>query len=64
MGTADIEDGNFFDRMERGERFGKGDVLRVSLHERQWQDAKGLHTEYRILDVFGIILAPKQMSLA
>jgi hypothetical protein len=62
--TARIEDPLFFERIDRGERFGKGDILRVQLHQRQWRDEKGLHAEYRILTVLEVIPAPQQMKLS
>ena len=51
--AAPMEDESFFKRIDDGERFGKGDILRVDLYERQWRDRKGLHAEYKILRVFG-----------
>jgi len=62
--TARIEDEDFFKRIDAGERFGKGDILRIQLHEHRWRDSKGLHAEYRILKVLEVIPTPRQMRLA
>jgi hypothetical protein len=60
---APIADDKFFERIDNGERFGKGDVLRVRLYEHQWRDEKGLHVEYKILEVLEVIPAPTQLKL-
>jgi hypothetical protein len=61
--AAQIDDEEFFERIEGGERFGKGDIIRVKLFQRQWRDEKGLHAEYRILKVFEVIPSPRQLPL-
>jgi hypothetical protein len=58
-----IEDKAFYKRIDGGERFGKGDVLRVRLSQRQWRDDQGLHAGEQILQVLEVIPAPKQMRL-
>jgi hypothetical protein len=63
--TADIADEDFLQRVNAGEKFGKGDVLVGTLHIRQWRDENGLHAEYRITHVASIQSAtkPKQLPL-
>jgi len=63
--TADITDEAFLERVDAGEKFGKGDVLVGTLHIRQWRDDNGLHAEYQITHVASIKPArkPKQLPL-
>ena len=46
-----IEDDNFWDEIERGERFGMGDLLKVRMEIEQTRDADGLHTEHTVIQV-------------
>lgn len=49
---ASIEDEEFLTNLEKGAvAFSKGDRLLVDLHMRQWEDTKGIHTEYKVLKV-------------
>ncbi|WP_244121617.1 hypothetical protein [Burkholderia gladioli] len=48
---ASIEDQNFLDKIDTGERFGKGDVLLVDLHEVQSVVGSRLVTESKIVRV-------------
>jgi hypothetical protein len=62
--NADIEDDEFFARVETGEfRFGNGDVLRADMHVKQRRDEKGLHAEYKIAKVYEVVPAPTRGSL-
>jgi hypothetical protein len=62
--SADIEDDEFFRRVDSGEiRFGKGDILFADLHTRQWRDDKGLHAEYRVTRVLDVLPAAKSPKL-
>jgi hypothetical protein len=61
--TADIADRKFLERVDAGEKFGKGDVLVGTLHIKQWRDDHGLHAEYKITHVADVIPTPRQMRL-
>jgi hypothetical protein len=61
--TADIADPVFLERVNAGEKFGKGDVLVGTLHIRQWRDETGLHAEYKIMHVASIKPAPQPRQL-
>jgi hypothetical protein len=65
MFEADIDDNDFFDRVQRREvHFASGDVLKVKLFLRTSRNEKGkLHTDYIVREVLEVIPAPSQTKL-
>lgn len=62
--NADIEDEGFIARVDAGERFGKGDVLRCRVREIQTRRIPGgLRTDYTVLEVLEHLIPPDQLSL-
>lgn len=62
--NADIQDEAFIARVDAGERFGKGDVLRCRLREVQTRRVPGgLRTEYTILQVLDHLTPPEQLQI-
>ena len=60
---AEILDKEFLERVDAGERFGKGDVLRADVQIKQVQRGMSLAVERRVLKVVEHKVAPQQMSL-
>jgi hypothetical protein len=60
---AAIEDKGFVERVEHGEPFRKGDMLRSRVHITQSQRGDGLHSEYRVLEVLEHIPRAPQLRL-
>lgn len=58
---ATIEDREFLDRVEQGEPFRKGDMLRVVMRITQTRDAEGLHSDYLVTRVLEHI--PREVQL-
>lgn len=59
---ADIEDSDFLEKVNNGERFGKGDVLVVDVQIKQEQNGMKINTERSILKVHEHRTAPVQAS--
>jgi hypothetical protein len=60
---ASIEDEGFMQRVESGEPFRKGDMLRTRMEIAQWRHADALHTEYCVLEVLEHIRRGVQLRL-
>jgi hypothetical protein len=62
--NADVDDEVFWNRLQRRElSFSKGDILRVRYTVRSWRDEKGLHSEYKIIEVIEVLPAASQPKL-
>lgn len=62
--TAYMKDKDFLADMDEGViSFAKGDVLKVEMRLRQWNDSDGLKNEYEILKVIEHIKTPKYIQL-
>jgi hypothetical protein len=60
---AAIEDREFLDRVDQGERFGKGDMLRCIVLQTQSEQEGKLHLEYRVIRVIEHIPREEQLRL-
>jgi hypothetical protein len=62
--SASIEDESFIARIDAGERFGKGDMLRCRVRIVQVRRVPGgLRTDYSVLEVLEHVPPPTQLSL-
>lgn len=62
--SAEIQDEGFIGRVDAGERFGKGDVLRCRLREVQVRRIPGgLRTDYYVLEVLDHLPPPEQLHI-
>ena len=60
---AEITDKNFLDKVDKGERFGKGDLLIVDMNIIQTRTPQGLKVEKIITEVKDHKEAPKQQGI-
>ena len=60
---AEITDKNFLDKVDKGERFGKGDLLIVDMNIIQTKTPQGLRVEKIITEVKDHKEAPKQQGI-
>ena len=60
---AAIEDGQFLGRVDSGESFRKGDVLRCVMRLQQWQTESGLRAEWSVLRVIEHLPANRAVQL-
>ena len=60
---AAVEDTDFLDRVEAGEPFRKGDILRCQLRVQQWQTEDGLKTDYSVIRVVEHLPAVRPLPL-
>ena len=61
---ASLADQQFLTKiMTSQERFGRGDILKVRLHTRQYRTDEGLRTDHTILEVLQHIRGPQEVPL-
>jgi len=61
--SAAIEDQDFLTRIDSGEAFAKGDMLRCRMRVVQTRRQNKLHTEYHLLEVLDHLHPPDQLAI-